>query len=104
VSDTAWFTYDDFADRVGEEFRVRLPDEQSLVLVLSDVTAAAQAGAPGPDGTARQQFTLLFRGPLGTQLDQRIWELDHDQFGEVALFLVPLGPDAEGARYEAAFA
>ena len=104
MAETAWFTYDDFAARVGEQFRVRLSDEHSLSLGLSDVTAGPDAGGAGPDGTVRQQFSLLFRGPDDPRLSQGTWVLDHDTMGEIALFLVPLGSDAEGPRYEAAFA
>jgi len=105
VAETAWFTYDDFADRVGEQFRVRLPETHELELVLSEVAAGAEDGAgTGPGGATRQQFSLLFRGPTEPQLSQGLWELEHDGMGELALFLVPLGPDADGPRYEAAFA
>ena len=104
MAETAWFTYDDFADRVGEEFRVRAPEEHGLTLVLSAVEAGTQAGGTRPDGAVRQQFSLFFRGPPAPQLSQGTWELDHDGMGQLALFLVPLAPEGEGARYEAAFA
>lgn len=105
MAETAWFTYDDFADRVGDRFRVRLPETHELELVLSEATAGAHNGDDtGPDGPKRQQFALLFRGPAEPQLSQGLWELEHDRMGELALFLVPLGPDADGPRYEAAFA
>lgn len=103
MAETAWFTYDDFADRVGEQFRVRLPDEHSVTLVLSDVTPGPDVGGTGPDGEPRQQFSLLFDGPADPQLSQGTWELDHDGIGGLALFLVPIGRDADGTRYEAAF-
>lgn len=104
MAETAWFTYDDFADRIGEQFRVALPDGEDLVLTLDEATLGTQAGAQGPEGATRQQFSLLFRGPADRQLDQGIWELRHDEIADLALFLVPLGPDEEGPRYEAAFA
>jgi hypothetical protein len=104
VAETAWFTYDDFAGRVGEQFHVRAPEEHSVTLVLTEVTTGPDTGATGPDGATRHQFSLLFHGPRDPQLSQGLWELDHDTMGELALFLVPLGPDAEGPRYEAAFA
>lgn len=103
MSDPAWFTYDDFTDKVGTEFRLRAP-EHELTLVLSGVSEGPAAGGTGPDGTVRQQFALVFRGPADPQLTQGIWELEHDHFGEIGIFLVPLGPDAEGPRYEAVFA
>ncbi|WP_183101282.1 DUF6916 family protein [Nocardioides pelophilus] len=104
MPETAWFTYDDFADRVGEQFRIDLGDGQELTLVLAGATVGAEAGGAGPDGSTRQQFSLLFRGPAEPMLDQAIWTLQHDEVDGLALFLVPLAPDAEGARYEAAFA
>jgi hypothetical protein len=104
VAETAWFTYDDFADRVGNEFRVRAPEGPDLTLVLSEVTAGTHPGGTGPDGATRTQFSLLFRGPAEPVLGQGTWELDHERMGTLALFLVPIRPDAEGRRYEAAFA
>lgn len=104
MAETAWFTYDDFADRVGEQFTVALPDGGRLALRLAEVTKGAEPGGEAPDGTTRQQFSLLFRGPADPQLTQGLWELEHDRLDRVALFLVALGPDAEGPRYEAAFA
>jgi hypothetical protein len=37
-------------------------------------------------------------------LPQGIQRLSHAELGELDLFLVPIGPDAQGMRYEAAFA
>lgn len=104
MAETAWFTYDDFADRVGEHFRVRLADGPAIDLTLIEATASAEAGGPGPDGSPRQQFSLVFRGPREPTLAQGIRDLGHDTLQGVVLFLVPIGIDDEGARYEAAFA
>lgn len=106
MADTGWFTYDDFADHTGEHFLARVPegDGTSVPLILTEVSLSDEVGGKGPDGTSRRQFSLLFRGPVDVQLSQGLWLLEHDAMGESALFLVPLGPDAEGPRYEAAFA
>jgi hypothetical protein len=106
VAETAWYTYDDFADHTGGQFLARVPDGDgtSVPLILSDVSLLAEPGGTGPDGAARQQFSLLFRGPADVQLSQGLWELEHDAMGTFGLFLVALGPDAEGPRYEAVFA
>lgn len=104
MAETAWFTYDDFADRVGQEFRLRLPEGDDLALVLTEVTAGTHPGGTGPDGVSRTQFSLLFRGPAEPVLAQGTWALDHETMGTLALFLVPIRPDVEGPRYEAAFA
>jgi hypothetical protein len=36
-------------------------------------------------------------------LEQRTYEVEHQDMGLFALFLVPIGPDDEGMRYEAVF-
>lgn len=103
MAETGWFTYDDFADRVGDEFTVRLPEDRIVALVLAEAEARSEPGGTGPDGAERQQFSLLFRGPSGDRLSQGLWELEHTEMGALALFLVPIEPDDEGPRYEAAF-
>jgi hypothetical protein len=46
---------------------------------------------------------LLFRGPRTPVLPQRIYRLEHAVMGPLEIFLVPIGPDAEGMRYQAVF-
>lgn len=50
-------------------------------------------------------FSVLFQGPLEKPLPQRIYRLSNDALGELEIFLVPLGPDAEGKAmiYESVF-
>ena len=56
-----------------------------------------------PEGM-REPFSLVFRGPMDPLLAQRIYPLDHAEMGQRDIFLVPIGPDQEGMRYEAVFA
>ena len=51
----------------------------------------------------RVPFSLIFRGPRTPVLPQCIYTLAHAQLGTFDLFLVPIGPDADGMRYEAVF-
>jgi hypothetical protein len=47
---------------------------------------------------------LLFRGPTQPALTQGTYVLEGPaDIGRLALFLVPVGPDAEGLCYEAVF-
>ena len=48
-------------------------------------------------------FALLFRVEEGPLLPQRIYPLQHDRLGRFELFLVPIGADEIGMRYEAVF-
>lgn len=50
-----------------------------------------------------EQFSLLFRGPGGRPLPQRIYGLRHAVLGTFSIFIVPVGRDAQGVLYEAVF-
>ncbi len=51
----------------------------------------------------REPFSLVFRGPKAPVLIQKIYPVAHQSFGALELFLVPIGPDQVGMRYEAIF-
>ncbi|MBO0879454.1 MAG: hypothetical protein J2P17_03600 [Mycobacterium sp.] len=65
-----------------------------LELLQADANARTQNGRP---------FSLVFRGPREPVMVQRIYRLDNDKLGSFELFLVPIGPDDHGMRYEAVF-
>jgi len=73
---------------------------RAIPLVLIEVTEHG-SGAAGPQ--RRQPFSVLFRGPALPVLPQRTYVMDHNSLGRLELFLVPVGPDGQGMRYEAAF-
>ena len=50
-----------------------------------------------------ESFSLLFHGSVEWPLQQRIYQLEHDQLGKMELFLVPVGRDEEVFHYEAVF-
>jgi uncharacterized protein DUF6916 len=101
VAGLEWVTYDAFAPLVGEGFDVSEPE---LGLVLFDAAQGTEPGGAGPEGQTRMQFSLYFRGPSGPVLPQGTYELTNAALGELAVFLVPIGPDEQGMVYEAAFA
>ena len=49
------------------------------------------------------QFSVIWRGPRDRVLPQQIYQVLHPQLGALDLFLVTVGPDAEGMRYQAVF-
>lgn len=52
----------------------------------------------------RWSFSLVFHvKDIEKYLTQRIYRLDHPKMGNLEVFLVPLGPDEQGTRYEAVF-
>ena len=90
-----------FQNLVGEGFRLVVPGEAELELRLSEVTPLS--AATSPPGSGRAPFSLLFHGPLTPWVHQATHRLEHAGLGPLELFLVPLGPDAAGMRYEAVF-
>ncbi len=97
-------TVETFAPKVGSTFRV-VDDAVTLDAELEAVEAAdaGQAAAARAAGQ-RQPFSIFLRGPVEPVLPQRIYRLEHDDLGALELFLVPIGQDARGTRYEAVFA
>ena len=90
-----------FGPTVGTSFTVGLDDDVPGVELLLDRLAEAPA-APGAPRS--QPFTLTFLGPAGQHLPQRTYRLHHATLGELDVFLVPVGPQADGRhQYEAVF-
>lgn len=97
-------THDDFAQRLNETFRLDLDTDftglESLELALIE---AAKIKTSQDVSNRRAPFSLVFRGPKEPILNQSTYRLDNKAMGFLRIFLVPIGPDAEGMRYEAVF-
>jgi hypothetical protein len=52
---------------------------------------------------AARSWALEFRGPAEWSFEQGLASLDHERFGRIDLFLVPLGEREGEATYEAVF-
>lgn len=96
------FTAGTFTERHGETFRIRVDDSSAFDAELIEVSVAGDDRA-GTE-SRRTPFSLVFRGPKEIVLPQRIYNLEHAELGTFELFLVPIGPDDVGMRYEAVFA
>ena len=97
-------TLDDFAGHLEEPFAIDLgtdfPGLEPLVLTLIE----AEPIETSQDlGERRAPFSLVFRGPGEPELAQRIYPLDNETLGRLEIFLVPIGREDEGMRYEAVF-
>ena len=95
----ASLTLADFTPAIGTEFTLHRPDGATEPLKLAEANAV---GAAGADKT-RAPFALLFRTSARGWMPQAIYALEHPALGRLEIFLVPLGPDAQGMRYEAVF-
>jgi hypothetical protein len=92
---------DVFAARLHQVYRLPLQGGGTLSLQLIEVR---DLGTRQQDGGALSTYALTFRSagemrhaPQGT------YRIEHDELGTLEVFLVPLGPDAVGMRYEAIF-
>jgi hypothetical protein len=94
-------TLADFVQLPGSKFRVRHGTAESLEFELTE--ANSTGGQAATASGARQPFSLIFRGPRQPVLPQRIYDLEHDELNAMSIFLVPIGPDEVGMRYEAVF-
>jgi hypothetical protein len=92
-----------FAGRVGEVFRLVVDERTTISSRLIAVTPASGGSADPARAGGRTPFSLVFRSPPGAPMPQRIYRLQHEELGDLELFLVPIGPDADGMCYEAVF-
>lgn len=91
----------DFDPHLGQTFRIALEPPEALELTLAETRALR---GDTVESSPRGPFALLFRGgPPDRYLPQRTYDLEHPEMGTLSVFLVPLGPDKEGMRYEAVF-
>jgi hypothetical protein len=51
----------------------------------------------------QERFSLVFRANATTPLPQQIYSLENRSMGQIKLFLVPIGQEAEAVLYEAVF-
>jgi hypothetical protein len=109
MTDLAALTPESFTPCKGTGFLLRLPPPaaaggapQEAAAPLSLELVEVNAAVPRP-GQKRLAFSLLFRGPRGLFLPQRIYRLEHESLGALDLFLVPIQPDDRGALFEAVF-
>jgi len=92
----------DFSSYANQTFSIQVEPGELLEVELVDVSDLG-----GDDGwdesSARRPFSIVFRGPKESYLPQSIYRIEHDRMGSLDLFLVPIGPDRQGMRYEAVF-
>jgi hypothetical protein len=91
--------FEDFARHRHERFRVALENDEVDVELIEATDLGPAAVVAG----RRRTFSLVFRGPRDPALPQKIHSLNHAALGVLQIFLVPIGPDGVGMRYEAIF-
>jgi hypothetical protein len=98
------FTLATFAPLVGDRFELLGCGSEVTDLTLAEVDEPRPGSNAGAEaGAGRSPFSIVFRGPREPVLPQRIYTFSHEKLGSFELFIVPIGPDDEGMRYEAVF-
>ncbi|MCA1594642.1 MAG: hypothetical protein LC754_18835 [Acidobacteria bacterium] len=91
-----------FTQQLNTKFRVRLEGEGApeIALELDEVESFPTLTHSRSD---MERFSVYFYGPGDFLLPQMTYHLEHEQLGELDIFLVPVVQDARGFRYEAVF-
>jgi hypothetical protein len=82
-----------FSEHVNSKFSVKRESAGAVELQLVE----AQSVGANP---AYEQFSLLFRGPLNSFLEQSIYSFEHDDLGTFEMFIVPVRQDKNGFQYQ----
>lgn len=101
MSDTAFpeLSLDLFEPLLGQTFQISAGDSTLAAPLIEATNLRETQGA----GQLSRQFSLIWRGPSQVRLEQGIYTIAHPALPALDLFLVCIGPDAHGMRYEAVF-
>ena len=84
------------AEYVGKTFDVCDEPARTFCVTLTGVVEHLK--------TERQEtYSIYFHGPADPFLLQGIHKLRQPELGDLSIFLVPIGQDQDGFRYEAVF-
>lgn len=96
-------TKDAFAKFLGSKFHIHIDAAKRLEVELIEAVALNSRSGGGGLPLKREPFSVVFRGPKDSCLPQRTYKFEHDLLGPIEIFIVPIGPDEVGMRYEAVF-
>lgn len=94
------YTIERFLPHVGEVFHVRVAEAHAVPILLSEISRLATEGS---SRRQREPFSLVFHAAPGLRLEQQIYEIEKAGMEPFECFLVPIGPDANGMRFEAVY-
>ena len=94
------FTIEKFMPHVGEVFHVIVSETHELKVLLTEIAALASDDSPL---RKRQPFALVFHAPGVAYVPQLTYRVEKPGLEPFDCFLVPIGPDENGMRFEAIF-
>ena len=97
---TNQLTFQNFSKHFNTTFQIHYGVETPLDVKLIDIKEIGGESS-SPD---RKPFSLVFRSAdRENYLIQQIYTFEHPEIGKLEIFIVPIGPDDQGMRYEAIF-
>ena len=94
------FTVERFLPHVGQVFSAVVSESHELRMVLSEIAALPSDASPL---RRRQPFALVFHAAPDAYLPQQTYQVHGPGMDPFDCFLVPIGPDANGMRFEAIY-
>lgn len=94
--DLKTITADDFEKYIGKDYLIPDASGGHLPVTLVEVVRRPAVGAP--PHCRQEQFSLSFRAPKGMEGPQGTYTLRSPAGEELALFLVPTGPESNAPR------
>ena len=89
-----------FSQHVNTKFSVSIDSGETVELELVDVVVRENEPS---EQKGMERFSTFFYGPTNAFLPQQMYQLTHPQMGELLIFLVPIGQEQRGFKYEAVF-
>lgn len=96
----AELTEQEFRQHLFTKFQIPAEDHDPVELELVEVTR--YRGDDSEEG-GMERFSVFFIGPSNIELPQYTYPLHHPELGVCDIFLVPVGLEEKGYRYEAVF-
>lgn len=92
-------TSETFAPHLGDSFELAPPHGDPITVELT----SCEADQSWSDPDTRAPFSLIFHSSADVIVPQQICTLRHPTVGDLELFVVPIGPDTRGFRYQVVF-
>jgi len=97
-----WQTEAEFRENLNTPFRVVVDQEMPKPIDLTLVEVESRP-SQADEEAGMERFSVFFLSAPEFLLSQGVFHLSHPRMGEFDLFLVPVGQEANGFRYEAVY-
>lgn len=95
-----WQTAEEFSQHLNTPFRVQVDAPSPIDLTLVGVESRP---SDATEEQGMERFSVFFSGSPDILLPQGTFMLAHPQMGEFYVFLVAIGKETNGYRYEAVY-